>query len=277
MVETTKGKNIIVETYDADYEELLGNGTRAVFGVPDPAAETNIKYSRAYVETEEAEISSIAAGTAAAITGTSITVTDESTTVTGVGTSFLTQVAPGNAIRLNSIGTYYKVRSIESNTSLTLAEPHVGNGTGAGTVKGAKVTLSTAPSDNSLVELFVPTTKNAAFTVQQDVKFSIDTKTEDIKELGNDAITRDVVEKTGTLELALAQAKNHTTINKLALNSKNDTWMVIAVKYKNTDPASYRIFKEARVNEIGGDASAGAVATEQATFNWKPPLEIKTS
>ncbi|MDW7727001.1 MAG: hypothetical protein SCH70_07800 [Candidatus Methanoperedens sp.] len=204
MVETTKGKNIVVETYDAEYKEFTGDGSETAFVMTDAIAESDVKYTRAYVETEEVVITSITTGT-------------------------------------------------------------------------KTVTLAAAPADGARVEIYTPSTKNAAFTVQQDVRFSIDTRTEDIKELGNDAVTRDVVEKTGTLELALVQAKNHTAINKLALNSKNDTWMVIAVKYKHTSPVSYRIFKEARVNEIGGGISAGAVATERVTFNWKPPLEIKTT
>jgi hypothetical protein len=139
------------------------------------------------------------------------------------------------------------------------------------------VTLSVAPTANAGVVLYVPVTKNGAFSVQQDVKADIKTKTEDIKELGNDAVTRDVVERAGTLALTFAQASNHTVMNKLALNSKNDTYMVIAVKYKNTSPVSYRIYKEARVADLGSGVVAGGIATETVTFNWKPPLDVKTS
>jgi hypothetical protein len=53
--------------------------------------------------------------------------------------------------------------------------------------------------------------------------------------------------------------------------------MVIAVKYKNTSPASYRIYKEARVADFGSGVSAGGIATETVSLNWVPPLEIKTS
>jgi hypothetical protein len=85
------------------------------------------------------------------------------------------------------------------------------------------------------------------------------------------------VEKVGTLALTFAQANNHTLMNKLAENSKNDTFMVIAVKYKNTSPASYRIYKEARVADLGSGVAAGGIATETVTLNWVPPIEIKTA
>jgi hypothetical protein len=77
--------------------------------------------------------------------------------------------------------------------------------------------------------------------------------------------------------LTFAQASNHTLMSKLAANSKNDTYMVIAVKYKNTSPASFRIYKEARVADFVSGVSAGGIATETVSLNWVPPLEIKTS
>jgi hypothetical protein len=139
------------------------------------------------------------------------------------------------------------------------------------------VTLAAAPANGAVIVIYTPSTKNGAFSVQQDVRADIKTKTEDIKELGNDAITRDVVERAGTLSMTFAQANNHTVMNKLALNSKNDTYMVIAVKYKNTSPVSFRIYKEARVADLGSGVAAGGIATETVTFNWKPPLDVKTS
>ncbi len=204
MVETTKGKNITVETYDAASEEFTGDGTKVDFVLTAAIAESDLKYSRAYVDNEEVTISAIVPAT-------------------------------------------------------------------------KTVTLAAAPSDGAGVVIHVPTTKNGAFSIQQDVRFKVGTKTEDIKELGNDAVTRDVVERIGTLDITFAQAQNHTLMNKLVLNSKNDTEMVIAVKYKNTTPNSYRIFKEAKVADFGSGVAAGAVATENVTFNWKAPLDIKTS
>jgi hypothetical protein len=202
MVNVTKGKNVTIETYDAESKEFTGDGTTVTFTMVGTAAETNVKYSRAYVDNEEKAITS---------------------------------------------------------------------------VSGSVVTLTAAPANGAVVIIYMPTTKNGAFSVQQDVKADIKTKTEDIKELGNDAVTRDVVEKVGTLSLTFAQANNHTLMTKLAANSAADQYMVIAVKYKNTSPVSYRIYKEAKVADLGSGVSAGGIATETVTLNWKPPLDIRTS
>ena len=202
MVNVTKGKNVTIETYDAESKEFTGDGTTVTFTMVGTVAETNVKYSRAYVDNEEKAITSIS---------------------------------------------------------------------------GSVVTLTTAPANGAVVIIYMPITKNGAFSVQQDVKADIKTKTEDIKELGNDAVTRDVVEKVGTLSLTFAQANNHTLMTKLAANSAADQYMVIAVKYKNTSPVSYRIYKEAKVADFGSGVSAGGIATETVTLNWKPPLDIRTS
>jgi hypothetical protein len=204
MVNVTKGKNVTVETYDAESKEFTGDGSTVAFVMTNAVAESDVKYSRAYVDNEEVTISSINTGT-------------------------------------------------------------------------KTVTLAAAPANGAVIVIYTPSTKNGAFSVQQDVRADIKTKTEDIKELGNDAITRDVVERAGTLSMTFAQANNHTVMNKLALNSKNDTYMVIAVKYKNTSPVSFRIYKEARVADLGSGVAAGGIATETVTFNWKPPLDVKTS
>jgi hypothetical protein len=204
MVNVTKGKNVTVETYDAESKEFTGDGTTTAFVMTNAVAESDVKYSRAYVDNEEVTISSINTGT-------------------------------------------------------------------------KTVTLAAAPANGAVVIIHTPSTKNGAFSVQQDVKADITTKTEDIKELGNDAVTRDVVERVGTLALTFAQANNHTVTGKLALNSKNDTEMVVAVKYKNTSPVSYRIYKEAKVGDLGSGVAAGGIATETVTLNWKPPLDIKTT
>lgn len=69
------------------------------------------------------------------ITGTSITVTHGSKTVTGIGTSFTSELEIGWKVALDSIGVYYTIDSIESDTSLTLTVNHSGSGTGAGSYK----------------------------------------------------------------------------------------------------------------------------------------------
>src|SRR5574341_702706 len=204
MVEVTKGKNVTIETYDAESKEVAGDGAAVDFVMTGTIAESDVKYSRAYVDNAEVTIASITPAT-------------------------------------------------------------------------KTVTLAAAPASGAVVVIHTPTTKNGAFSVQQDVRFKVNTKTEDIRELGNDAVTRDVVERAGTLDVTFAQAKNHTLMNKLVLNAKNDTEMVIAVKYKNTTPVSYRIFKEAKVADFGSGVAAGGVATENVTFNWKAPLDIKTA
>ncbi|MBU4222664.1 MAG: hypothetical protein KKA10_13825 [Euryarchaeota archaeon] len=53
-------------------------------------------------------------------------------------------------------------------------------------------------------------------------------------ELGNDAVTVDVVQRVGALNIAFAQATNHDLMTKLNDNAKNDSYMVIAKKYMNT-------------------------------------------
>jgi hypothetical protein len=204
MVNVTKGKNIIVETYDAESKEFTGDGSTSAFVMIGAVAESDVKHSRAYVDNEEVPITSINTGT-------------------------------------------------------------------------KTITLTTAPANGAVVVIYTPTTKNGAFSVQQDIKADIKTATEDIKELGNDSVTRDVTQRVGTLALTFAQANNHTLMSKLALNSKNDTYMVIAVKYKNTSPASFRIYKEARAADFGSGVSAGGIATETVSLNWKPPLEVKTT
>ncbi len=202
MVEVTKGKNVTVETYDAERKEFEGDGIVAAFVMTGAIAESDPKYSRAYVDNVEVAITSVVTGT-------------------------------------------------------------------------KTVTLTAIPADGAVVVIYTPTTKNGAFSVQQNIGFRIGTRTEDIRELGNDAVTTDVVEKRGTLEMALAQPSNHAALIKLATNSAADTWMVVVIKYKNTTPASYRIFKEARVNELGGGIGAGGIAMETVSFTWKPPVDIK--
>lgn len=202
MVEVTKGKNVTVETYDAEIKEFVGDGIVVDFVMTEDVAESDVKYSRAYVDNEEVIIASIVTAT-------------------------------------------------------------------------KTVTLAIAPTDEAVVVIYTPSTKNGAFSVQQNIGFRVGTRTEDIRELGNDAVTTDIVEKRGTLDMTLAQPSNHAALIKLAANSAADTWMVVAIKYKNTTPASYRIFKEAKVNELGAGIGAGGIAMEMVSFVWKPPVEIQ--
>lgn len=68
------------------------------------------------------------------LTGTSITTTTTSPSVTGVGTTFTTQLEPGSLL-FTSAGVYIgKVKSITSDTALTL----MGNAFVAGTLNGTK-------------------------------------------------------------------------------------------------------------------------------------------
>lgn len=98
----------------------------------------------------------------------------------------------------------------------------------------------------------------------------------EIAELGNDAVTVDVVHS-GALNIAFAQATNHDLMTKLNDNAKNDSYMIIAKKYMNTNPVSYRIYKEARVNEMNDNVAAGGVAMETFTVTFKHPVAFKTS
>ena len=56
-----------------------------------------------------------------------------------------------------------------------------------------------------------------------------------------------------------------------------DSYMVIAKKYMNTSPVSYRIYKEARVNEMNDNVAAGGVAMETFTLTFKHPVAFKTT
>ncbi|MDD1744986.1 MAG: hypothetical protein LUQ20_04140 [Candidatus Methanoperedens sp.] len=60
-------------------------------------------------------------------------------------------------------------------------------------------------------------------------------------------------------------------MKKLSDNAKNDAYMVIAKKYTNSDLVSYRIYKEARVNEMNDSLKAGGIAMETFTLTFKHP------
>jgi len=123
----------------------------------------------------------------------------------------------------------------------------------------------------------MPKTRNGAYSVQQAIQMQVSTKTIEIAELGNDAVTVDVVQRVGALNIAFAQAANHDLMTKLNDNATNDSYMVIAKKYMNTSPVSYRIYKEARVNEMNDNVAAGGVAMETFTLTFKHPVAFKTS
>ena len=63
MVEVTKGKNVTIETYDAESKEFVGDGTAVAFIMTGAIAESDVKYSRAYVDNAEVSIASITTAT----------------------------------------------------------------------------------------------------------------------------------------------------------------------------------------------------------------------
>ena len=112
----------------------------------------------------------------------------------------------------------------------------------------------------------MPKTRNGAYSVQQAIQMQVSTKTIEIAELGNDAVTVDVVQRVGALNIAFAQATNHDLMKKLNDNAKNDSYMVIAKKYMNTNPVSCRIYKEARVNEMNDNVEAGGIVVKSRNY-----------
>lgn len=76
----------------------------------------------------------------------------------------------------------------------------------------------------------MPKTKNGAYS---GAAGNPDAGLNNVAELGNDAVTVDVVHS-GALNIAFAQATNHDLMTKLNDNAKNDSYMVIAKKYMNT-------------------------------------------
>jgi len=84
------------------------------------------------------------AETPTAITGTSITMTNGSSAVSGIGTSFTTQLAVGDLVRVDSVDTFAEVQSITDNTNLVLTAVFAGaTGTGVGSFIDAPVSTST--------------------------------------------------------------------------------------------------------------------------------------
>jgi len=206
MVQVTKGKNVVIETYDAEFKEFIATAAQAAFTMVSKAAETDPEYTRVYVD------------------------------------------------------------------NIELASTDI-------VVSGATPAVVTIPACTAgqVVQIYMPKTKNGAYSVQQAIQMQVSTKTIEIAELGNDAVTVDVVQRVGALNIAFAQATNHDLMKKLNDNAKNDSYMVIAKKYMNTSPVSYRIYKEARVNEMNDNVAAGGVAMETFTLTFKHPVAFKTS
>ncbi len=206
MVQVTKGKNVVIETYDAEFKEFIATAAQTAFAMSNKAAETDPEYTRVYVD------------------------------------------------------------------NIELASTDI-------VVSGATPAVVTIPACTAgqVVQIYMPKTKNGAYSVQQAIQMQVSTKTIEIAELGNDAVTVDVVQRVGALNVAFAQATNHDLMKKLNDNAKNDSYMVIAKKYMNTNPASYRIYKEARVNEMNDNVAAGGVAMETFTLTFKHPVAFKTS
>ena len=206
MVQVTKGKNVVIETYDAEFKEFIATAAQIAFTMVSKAAETDPEYTRVYVDNIELPSTDI-------------------------------------------------------------------------TISGATPAVVTIPACTAgqVVQIYMPKTKNGAYSVQQAIQMQVSTKTIEIAELGNDAVTVDVVQRVGALNIAFAQATNHDLMKKLTDNAKNDAYMVIAKKYSNTTPVSYRIYKEARVNEMNDNVAAGGVAMETFTLTFKHPVAFKTS
>ena len=206
MVQVTKGKNVVIETYDAEFTEFTATAAQTDFTMANKAGETTPEYTRVYVDNVE-------------VASTDITVS--------------------------------------SATPAVVAIP--------------------ACTAGQIVQIYMPKTKNGAYSVQQAIQMQVSTKTIEIAELGNDAVTVDVVQRSGALNIAFAQATNHDLMTKLNDNATNDSYMVIAKKYMNTTPVSFRIYKEARVNEMNDNVAAGGVAMETFTLTFKHPVAFKTS
>ena len=206
MVQVTKGKNVVIETYDAEFKEFIATAAQAAFTMVSKAAETDPEYTRVYVD------------------------------------------------------------------NIELASTDI-------VVSGATPAVVTIPACTAgqVVQIYMPKTRNGAYSVQQAIQMQVSTKTIEIAELGNDAVTVDVVQRVGALNIAFAQATNHDLMKKLNDNAKNDSYMVIAKKYMNTSPVSYRLYKEARVNEMNDNVAAGGVAMETFTLTFKHPVAFKTT
>jgi hypothetical protein len=78
-------------------------------------------------------------------------------------------------------------------------------------VSGATPVEVTIPACTAgqIVQIYMPKTRKGAYSVQQAIQMKVSTRTIEISELGNDAVTVDVVQRVGALNVAFAQATNH--------------------------------------------------------------------
>jgi len=53
MVQVTKGKNVVIETYDAEFKEFTATAAQTDFTMANKAGETTPEYTRVYVDNVE--------------------------------------------------------------------------------------------------------------------------------------------------------------------------------------------------------------------------------
>jgi len=159
MVQVTKGKNVVIETYDAEFKEFTATAAQATFTMANKAGETYPEYTRVYVDIVEVASADI---------------------------------------------------TISSATPAVVTIP--------------------ACTVGQIVQIYMPKTRNGAYSVQQAIQMKVSSKTIEIAELGTDAVTVDVVQRSGALNIAFAQATNHDLMTKFIDCTKNDAFMVIAKK-----------------------------------------------
>jgi hypothetical protein len=138
MVQVTKGKKVVIETYDAEFKEFTATAAQTAFTMVSKAGETDPEYTRVYVDNVELASTDIV-------------------------------------------------------------------------VSGATPAVVTIPACNAgqVVQIYMPKTRKGAYSVQQAIQMKVSTRTIEISELGNDAVTVDVVQRVGALNVAFAQATNH--------------------------------------------------------------------
>mgnify|MGYP001240420278 FL=1 len=268
-MEVIKGKDIVVYSYDCSSSSLVANGTETKFGIPIAAiAGINgyLAYCRAYVDNKLVAISSANVGAKAAFT--TATMVAGSKAITG---TLLTTLVPGSIIYQTDVTAV--IKSVESENAATLVSPWAGS-SAVSTHTGGGYVVITVPDAGSRVTVVMPISKNPVMSVQQDVTADIKVATDEIRVLGDSSVSRSVLNKSGSLTMSFIQAENHSTLSKLAAASKNNTLMLIVVKYKTGNPVFYKLYHEARVGNFGSGVTAGGSANENATFNWVAPVVL---
>jgi hypothetical protein len=59
MVQVTKGKKVVIETYDAEFKEFTATAAQTAFTMSNTAPETDPEYTRVYVDNVELESTDI--------------------------------------------------------------------------------------------------------------------------------------------------------------------------------------------------------------------------